>query len=547
MGRQTGFIEKVKGFYKRVEYALGSKKLNLRYIALLIAIIYLPITLGTSMICGSLVDMGRKDKIKDVNTIFDEYVNTMNINIRNTQQNVDEFANMNGLKTGIQKFNQLKPYNQGFLMYDYAKRKLLEIKEKDDSLEGFIIVLKEQQLPFLYFVEYEFDVEKFMDFIEENPQSGSFWKYAKDSEFLKDPIPKEIIYSIKNIEGYDGEVIGYLVSIMKKERVLKIKEDKYLEKYINTYIYDENLGEFISQKDEYINFFNDNSDLIQENKLVKTKYKGKEIAIVERSVENMNWKMVGVIEIDLLAKDISKNVKKLMYIIAFIGIVSAVFIAGTVIVVSLLITDKEIANHKLELTQEMNEKFRIYRHDFMNHLQIIKGLLELGHGEKAMAYLDKVGVEGKTIFKKYEIGIPELESTIFSHTANASAMGIETKTGFIEIDKEKIDADIYDLSKILNNLLKNAIEALAEVDGEKILSVLVYQDLENYIFEVVNNRPVIGEELRERMFEKGYTTKATGSGLGTHIIMKLVEKNKGTMNLTVDEQGNHFIVKFKKI
>nr|WP_286673041.1 Spo0B domain-containing protein [Anaeromonas frigoriresistens] len=194
--------------------------------------------------------------------------------------------------------------------------------------------------------------------------------------------------------------------------------------------------------------------------------------------------------------------------------------------------------------EDMNSKLRMYKHDFFNHLQIIQGLLELKQPERAKKYLTDVVKEGRTITSRYEIGIPEIEATIYSAINKAKNSGIDVEINSTELSEE-IGVNLYDLSKILTNLLKNAIQALeTSEEDHKLLKINIYEDLGEYVFSIYNNTPIISEEIRENIFNKGFSTKGKKDrGLGLYIVKKLIEKNGGNIELDIDE-GNYFIVRF---
>ena len=291
-------------------------------------------------------------------------------------------------------------------------------------------------------------------------------------------------------------------------------------------------------------------DLIKSEKFYRTSFVNKdktEYSIDIVPIGDLQWKIVSIIPSEDLVYSEKNSLDGSFWLIMVIVVFSGFFMLFSTAVISNLMTEKEMVNYRLRLTDEMNDKLRMYKHDFMNHLQIIRGLIELGCSERAEKYIENISFEGRLINGKYEIGIPEIESTIFANTIDLREHGIELRVKTSKFTEE-IDIDIYDLSKILTNLIKNAVYALkGAVGDEKVLSIVIKEELDEYVFEVINNTPVIGEEIRDCIFEKGFTTNEDkGCGLGLYIVKRLVEKNGGSMNLVVDEYGNHFIVAFKK-
>lgn len=52
-------------------------------------------------------------------------------------------------------------------------------------------------------------------------------------------------------------------------------------------------------------------------------------------------------------------------------------------------------NH--EVSKESIELLRIQRHDFINHLQVIHALLQLGRSEKALKYIEELAKDSSLI------------------------------------------------------------------------------------------------------------------------------------------------------
>lgn len=117
--------------------------------------------------------------------------------------------------------------------------------------------------------------------------------------------------------------------------------------------------------------------------------------------------------------------------------------------------------------------------------------------------------------------------------------GIKLATAYISDKKIKItsniniDAEVFiDENKFLAcivNIIKNAIEAIKK-EGEINVSLEIKGD---YIhIKISNDGEPISQEKQKSIFEEGFTTKPTGSGLGLHICANNLKAQNATLKLT---------------
>ena len=112
----------------------------------------------------------------------------------------------------------------------------------------------------------------------------------------------------------------------------------------------------------------------------------------------------------------------------------------------------------------------------------------------------------------------------------------------IELQIEKCEdvtivADYEKLTAAIINLVKNASEAfppeeieLDNVQNGKYIKIKTEKDENSAQILISNNAPGITEP--ERIFHEGFTTKATGSGLGLWICKKSIEEMMGELELS---------------
>lgn len=89
-----------------------------------------------------------------------------------------------------------------------------------------------------------------------------------------------------------------------------------------------------------------------------------------------------------------------------------------------------------------------------------------------------------------------------------------------------VSADKEHLTRVLNNLIKNAIQAIPD-EREGKIAVRLYTNETKATISVTDNGIGIAEALQEKVFSPNFTTKSSGTGLGLAISQNSIEAAKG--------------------
>ncbi|MCK5637461.1 MAG: HAMP domain-containing histidine kinase [Flavobacteriaceae bacterium] len=98
-----------------------------------------------------------------------------------------------------------------------------------------------------------------------------------------------------------------------------------------------------------------------------------------------------------------------------------------------------------------------------------------------------------------------------------------------EKDIIKAKLDKIQLSRVVTNLITNAIHALNNNENPKI-DVHVLENKNEVIIEVKDNGQGITEEDASKVFEPKFTTKSSGMGLGLPMVKNIVEAYNGSIS-----------------
>lgn len=208
-------------------------------------------------------------------------------------------------------------------------------------------------------------------------------------------------------------------------------------------------------------------------------------------------------------------------------------------------TDMERKNLRMQQTyyeelEKNQQQIRKFRHDMKNHFSIIGGLLEDGNIEKARSYFSDLFGYMETRNRKF------CENSILNALLNAKYnMAVEAGIDcFFHISFDKMTGiDDISLCTLFSNTLDNAIEACKKVPNEnkrKLSLRARYTDNGYFSCEIVNSKV---NEVHERkgIFLTDKEDK-TSHGLGISSVKEIVEKYKGTLDISYNEEEFQVVV-----
>ena len=123
------------------------------------------------------------------------------------------------------------------------------------------------------------------------------------------------------------------------------------------------------------------------------------------------------------------------------------------------------------------------------------------------------------------------------------------KDGVVLINKPKncfVKIDKTHLTRILNNLIQNAIQSISNQD-KIIVNLNIVDDKDFWCISVADNGSGISEENREKIFEPNFTTKNSGMGLGLAMVKNIVNDFNGSIKFVTEMgRGTTFFIQIPK-
>lgn len=124
-----------------------------------------------------------------------------------------------------------------------------------------------------------------------------------------------------------------------------------------------------------------------------------------------------------------------------------------------------------------------------------------------------------------------VERVLLLFAAPIQAQGVRVEKHFPALALS-IPLDPALMEQVLINLVKNALEALAEAEQPR-LSVSVTKTAEGAVeIAVADNGPGIPDELLGQIFVPFFTTKKTGSGIGLSLSRQIIHLHRGSLYAT---------------
>jgi signal transduction histidine kinase len=110
-----------------------------------------------------------------------------------------------------------------------------------------------------------------------------------------------------------------------------------------------------------------------------------------------------------------------------------------------------------------------------------------------------------------------------------------------------IKGDHTKLMQVMLNVLKNSVEAIDMESENKSITVAVESGEKHLELKFIDNGQGFDKETSKKFFQRGFTTKKSGTGLGLYNCRSIVESHAGTFDIKSDGPGLGSVttVKFK--
>ena len=195
--------------------------------------------------------------------------------------------------------------------------------------------------------------------------------------------------------------------------------------------------------------------------------------------------------------------------------------------------DRQLSAYQRELidthyreVENMYRQIRGWRHDYRNHIQVMKALAANGDLDGLKAYLDELDTDLNTVDTVIKTGNAMADAILNSKISLARSRNIPVQAdAHIPVQLRMSELD---LCVILGNLFDNAIEAsLALPEGQRMIRV--YMDMKGtQLYISFTNFTASRKQARVgRLFP---TTKGEGHGFGLVRIDQIIDRLDGYLS-----------------
>ncbi len=139
------------------------------------------------------------------------------------------------------------------------------------------------------------------------------------------------------------------------------------------------------------------------------------------------------------------------------------------------------------------EIFSVQRHDFLNHLQVISGLVQLNKSDRVTEYISQVCQEAERLSRVAHLNVPEVAAVLLVTHFTANKHQVEI---IYDINTNLAGCNVPDriLAEALEEIVKQSLACLAPPDKQdRRLKISINESEKKYLFRVSFHEPNPGE------------------------------------------------------
>ena len=191
----------------------------------------------------------------------------------------------------------------------------------------------------------------------------------------------------------------------------------------------------------------------------------------------------------------------------------------------------ELVDKHYEEVETMYRKMRGWRHDYHNHIQVLKAHMEMKDYEEASCYLDMLNHDLSTVDTVIKTGNVMVDAILNSKLSMMKEKNIHIDV--TAIVPSEVPFSGIDLSVLIGNLLDNAMEACVKQENEDNRFIRIYIDIVKKQLYIAITNSMDGRAKKAGM--KYLSSKGGIHGFGLLRIDGIVRKYGGFINMQNEE------------
>lgn len=203
----------------------------------------------------------------------------------------------------------------------------------------------------------------------------------------------------------------------------------------------------------------------------------------------------------------------------------------------LAVYHRELIETHYEEVENMYQTMRGWRHDYRNHIQVLKAYAANGDLDAIRTYLDELDTDLSAVDMVIKTGNKMADAIINSKNSLARSKDIPVKAdAHIPV---ALTISELDLCIIIGNLFDNAIEASLALPKEKRL-IRVYMNMKNtQLYMSFTNFTAVKKQVKKQEKKNGrfLSSKGTGHGFGLIRIDNIVERYGGYLSRNSEDNA----------
>lgn len=198
-------------------------------------------------------------------------------------------------------------------------------------------------------------------------------------------------------------------------------------------------------------------------------------------------------------------------------------------------TELRAVTGELDTVRGLAESLRSQNHEAANRLHTVVSLVELGRTTDAVAFATEELAQAQLLADRVVASVedPVLSALLLGKTAQAAERGL-TLVVTDETQVEALPLDSRAAVTVVGNLVDNALDAAAGSE-RRLVEVGIDADAHHLHLLVGDSGPGIEEDVVERVFERGWSSKeprdGTGRGLGLALVVSTVRRAGGEVRV----------------